>query len=70
MDILIPFEGEKTGFLSQTAEEYASSFHCILSMSSTQRESIQVAGRMSASRFSDQIFGRFPFFLSVSHLFL
>eukprot|EP01117_Protostelium_nocturnum_P013429 TRINITY_DN5009_c0_g1_i1.p1 TRINITY_DN5009_c0_g1~~TRINITY_DN5009_c0_g1_i1.p1 ORF type:complete len:484 (-),score=164.67 TRINITY_DN5009_c0_g1_i1:78-1529(-) len=58
LDIVIPFKGEKTGYLAQTAEEYASSFHSILVMDSSQREAIQVAGRKSASRFSDLLFGK------------
>lgn len=56
MDIIVPFQGQKTGFLASTQESYASKMYEILSLSNEERLAIQRAARASTERFSETVF--------------
>jgi len=65
-DIIVTFEGQPTGFLASTANEYAEQFLHILSMNPKERMSIQRNARRSVARFSEEEFTtRFKKFISV-----
>lgn len=54
-DIVVPFDDQTTGFLATTPEEYADSMsHILINTDETAR--MQIAGRKSANRFSDEAF--------------
>lgn len=40
MDIVVPYRGERTGYLADTDEEYAKCLHAIYSMSVTRRNEV------------------------------
>jgi alpha-1,2-mannosyltransferase len=54
-DIVVPFEGQATGFLATQPEEYADCMAKIL-LHPDETEKMQIAGRKSANRFSDEEF--------------
>ncbi|XP_036022639.1 GDP-Man:Man(3)GlcNAc(2)-PP-Dol alpha-1,2-mannosyltransferase isoform X1 [Onychomys torridus] len=56
LDIVIPHEGQITGFLAESEEGYAETMAHILSLSSEKRLQIRKTARASVSRFSDQEF--------------
>ncbi|NP_898965.1 GDP-Man:Man(3)GlcNAc(2)-PP-Dol alpha-1,2-mannosyltransferase isoform 2 [Mus musculus] len=56
LDIVIPHEGQITGFLAESEEGYADSMAHILSLSAEERLQIRKNARASISRFSDQEF--------------
>ena len=59
MDIVVPLEGQVSGFLATTAEQYADHMNTILTMPSKQRHAIQANARRSVStRFSEPEFTR------------
>uniref|UniRef100_A0A9L0SKH6 GDP-Man:Man(3)GlcNAc(2)-PP-Dol alpha-1,2-mannosyltransferase n=1 Tax=Equus caballus TaxID=9796 RepID=A0A9L0SKH6_HORSE len=68
LDIVIPHEGERTGFLAESEEGYAETMAHILSMSVEKRLQIRNNARASVSRFSDQEF-EVTFLSSVEKLF-
>ncbi|XP_070265220.1 GDP-Man:Man(3)GlcNAc(2)-PP-Dol alpha-1,2-mannosyltransferase [Myotis yumanensis] len=68
LDIVIPYEGEVTGFLAESEEGYAETMAHILSMSEEKRLQIRNNARASVSRFSDQEF-EVTFLSSVEKLF-
>ncbi|XP_004433745.1 PREDICTED: GDP-Man:Man(3)GlcNAc(2)-PP-Dol alpha-1,2-mannosyltransferase [Ceratotherium simum simum] len=68
LDIVIPHEGELTGFLAESEEGYAETMAHILSMSVEKRLQIRKNARASVSRFSDQEF-EVTFLSSVEKLF-
>ncbi|XP_001378251.3 GDP-Man:Man(3)GlcNAc(2)-PP-Dol alpha-1,2-mannosyltransferase isoform X1 [Monodelphis domestica] len=68
LDIVIPYEGNKTGFLAEREEDYAETMAHILSMSPEERFQIRKNARQSVSRFSDHEF-EVAFLLSVEKLF-
>nr|KAF6372830.1 ALG11 alpha-1,2-mannosyltransferase [Pipistrellus kuhlii] len=68
LDIVIPYEGEVTGFLAESEEGYAKTMAHILSMSEEKRLQIRKNARASVSRFSDQEF-EVTFLSSVEKLF-
>ncbi|XP_040847400.1 GDP-Man:Man(3)GlcNAc(2)-PP-Dol alpha-1,2-mannosyltransferase isoform X2 [Ochotona curzoniae] len=56
LDIVVPHEGDITGFLAETEEGYADTMAHILSLSAEERLRIRSNARASVSRFSDQEF--------------
>lgn len=56
LDIVVPHEGNITGFLAESEEGYAETMAQILSMSAEKRLQIRNSARASISRFSDQEF--------------
>ncbi|XP_004447132.1 GDP-Man:Man(3)GlcNAc(2)-PP-Dol alpha-1,2-mannosyltransferase [Dasypus novemcinctus] len=68
LDIVVPYEGDITGFLAENEEGYAETLAHILSMSEEKRLEIRKNARASVSRFSDQEF-EVTFLSSVEKLF-
>ncbi|XVE99795.1 hypothetical protein REPUB_Repub03eG0231700 [Reevesia pubescens] len=56
MDIVLDEDGQQTGFLAQTVEEYADAILKILRMPEAERLKIAAAARRRANRFSEQRF--------------
>ncbi|OAY46281.1 GDP-Man:Man(3)GlcNAc(2)-PP-Dol alpha-1,2-mannosyltransferase [Manihot esculenta] len=56
MDIVLEEDGQQTGFLAQTVEEYADAILRVLRMPETERLKMAAAARKRASRFSEQRF--------------
>ena len=55
-DIVVPFEGQRTGFLALSCEQYAECMEEALSMSKTPMIEMRQRARTSALRFSDELF--------------
>ncbi|ORX38870.1 hypothetical protein BD324DRAFT_617618 [Kockovaella imperatae] len=59
LDIVVPFNGQRTGFHAKTADEFASQIHEALSLSTTQQGKIRRAARAAAEqRFSEREFNK------------
>ncbi|RDX77767.1 GDP-Man:Man(3)GlcNAc(2)-PP-Dol alpha-1,2-mannosyltransferase, partial [Mucuna pruriens] len=56
MDIVLDEDGQQTGFLASTVEEYADAMARIVTMSETERLKMAAAARRRARRFSEQRF--------------
>jgi alpha-1,2-mannosyltransferase len=56
MDIVLDEDGQQTGFLARTVEEYADAIFKVIKMSETERLNMAAAARRRASRFSEQRF--------------
>lgn len=56
MDIVIPYKGEKTGFLAETEEEFAECLYKIYRMSVQKRNTIREAAREHVKKFSQEKF--------------
>ena len=56
MDIVVPFKGEKTGYLAETEDEYCDSLYSIYKMDSKKRNSIREAAREHVKKFSQEQF--------------
>ncbi|XP_069061557.1 GDP-Man:Man(3)GlcNAc(2)-PP-Dol alpha-1,2-mannosyltransferase [Pleurodeles waltl] len=56
LDILVPYEGNITGFRADSEESYAEAMGHILSLSAEERLQIRRNARQSVERFSDQEF--------------
>ncbi|XP_063600803.1 GDP-Man:Man(3)GlcNAc(2)-PP-Dol alpha-1,2-mannosyltransferase-like [Penaeus indicus] len=56
MDILLDYEGQKTGYTASEAETYGQVMKGILEASDAEREAIRTAARSSVDRFSDEQF--------------
>ncbi|KAL9226693.1 hypothetical protein vseg_002476 [Gypsophila vaccaria] len=56
MDIVLEEDGEKTGFLAQTVDEYADAILQVLRMPEAARLKMAAAARKRAARFSEQQF--------------
>ena len=56
MDIVVEWQGESTGYLASTAQEYAKKMHEILTMSDERRNKLRRHARSSARRFNDNTF--------------
>ncbi|XP_075418993.1 GDP-Man:Man(3)GlcNAc(2)-PP-Dol alpha-1,2-mannosyltransferase [Tenrec ecaudatus] len=69
LDIVVPHEGDITGFLAESEDTYAEKMAQILSMPTEQRLQIRTRARASVHRFSDQEF-EMAFLLSVEKLFM
>ncbi|XP_053141076.1 GDP-Man:Man(3)GlcNAc(2)-PP-Dol alpha-1,2-mannosyltransferase isoform X2 [Hemicordylus capensis] len=68
LDIVVPYEGNITGFLAENEESYAETMAYIFSLSSAKRLKIRQNARQSVRRFSEQEFDE-AFLLSVEELF-
>jgi alpha-1,2-mannosyltransferase len=55
-DIITPLNGNKTGYLAATAEEYADAMNDAFSLEKARATEIRRNARKSASRFSDEVF--------------
>ncbi len=56
LDILTDFRGEKTGFLADSVDTYASALEVIFAMSSVERQNMIRNARESTARFSEASF--------------
>lgn len=56
LDIVVPFEGEQTGFLAYDEDSYAEAIERILALPPDNRLQIRQNARQSVARFSDQEF--------------
>lgn len=56
MDIVLPEDGKKTGFLAQNVQEYADAILSIIRMPVSERLEMAAAARKRASHFSEQRF--------------
>lgn len=56
MDIVLEEDGQKTGFLAESLDEYAEAILEVLTMPETKRLEIAAAARKQAGRFSEQKF--------------
>lgn len=56
MDIVLEEEGQRTGFLAETVEEYAEAIVEVVKMSETERLKMAEYARKRARRFSEQQF--------------
>lgn len=56
MDIVLEEDGQQTGFLAQTVDEYADAILEVLRMPEGEREKMASAARKRAGRFSEQRF--------------
>ncbi|KAG2309390.1 hypothetical protein Bca4012_081641 [Brassica carinata] len=56
MDIVLVEEGQRTGFLAETVEEYAKAILEIVKMKETERLKMAESARKRATRFSEQQF--------------
>ncbi|CAO2838368.1 unnamed protein product [Amaranthus hypochondriacus] len=56
MDIVLEEDGQRTGFLAQTEEEYSEAIIEVLTMPETKRLEMAAAARKRAGRFSEQKF--------------
>lgn len=68
LDIVVPCEGNITGFLAENEEGYADMMIHILTLSPTKRLEIRQNARQSVKRFADQEFEE-AFLLSMEPLF-
>jgi alpha-1,2-mannosyltransferase len=56
-DIVVDFQGSKTGYLAKTADEYCKAIHDILAMTPQKRRQTQESARKSVlCQFSDHTF--------------
>jgi alpha-1,2-mannosyltransferase len=55
-DIVVPFKGEKTGFLAETEDDYCDALYTIYKMSPSKRTSIREAAREHVKKFSQEKF--------------
>lgn len=55
-DIVVPHQGQKTGYLATSVEAYAERLYQALTMDSKEAIRIRQAAQASASRFSDEVF--------------
>jgi alpha-1,2-mannosyltransferase len=56
MDIVVPYKGEKSGFLAETAEQYAEALYNIYTMNVKKRNLIREAAREHVKKFSQEKF--------------
>ena len=55
-DIIVPYRGEKTGFLAETIEQYYENLMLIYNLSSKQRDKIRNSAREHVKKFSQNNF--------------
>ena len=58
LDIVVPYEGQPTGFHAETEEEFASAFQRVTSLSADERFAMRVRGRASTKRFTEVVFAK------------
>lgn len=56
MDIVVPYQGQNTGFLASDEDTYADAMEKVFKMSVDERRKIREAAKASVVRFSDQEF--------------
>lgn len=56
LDIVVPYDGQPTGFLADSEDSYAAAMATILALSPAARLEIRRNARRSVERFSDQEF--------------
>lgn len=56
MDIVVPYNGQTTGFLASDETAYADAMERVFRMSSKERQDIREAAKASVVRFSDEEF--------------
>ncbi len=56
MDIVVPYRGEKTGFLAETEDQYCDSLYAIYKMDVKKRTSIREAAKEHVKKFSQEKF--------------
>ena len=56
MDIVVPYKGEKTGFLAESEDDYCEALYQIYTMSPKKRSSIREAAREHVKKFSQEKF--------------
>ncbi len=58
MDIVVPYNGEKSGLLAETEEEYCECLYSIFKMDSKQKTKIREAAREQVKKFSQEQFNQ------------
>lgn len=58
MDIVTKYHGRQTGFLASDVSSYTDVFKTLLKMPSAEKFRIQMNGRLSSERFSDEVFSK------------
>jgi alpha-1,2-mannosyltransferase len=58
LDIVVPFEGQSTGFHAETAEEFAHGFRKVMDMSPEEKYAMRVRCRKQVKNFTEQAFAR------------
>ncbi|KAF2086093.1 glycosyltransferase family 4 protein [Saccharata proteae CBS 121410] len=56
LDIVVPIDGEKTGFHASTADEFAEGFRQALELSPEETLAMRLRARRSAGRFTERVF--------------
>ncbi|EXJ77691.1 alpha-1,2-mannosyltransferase [Capronia epimyces CBS 606.96] len=58
LDIVIPYEGQPTGFHAESEEEFAAAFQRVASLEPQERLAMRLRGRKSARRFTEAAFAQ------------
>ena len=58
LDIVVPHEGEPTGYHAETAEEFAERFRTVMEMRPEERYAMRIRGRNATKRFTEEAFSR------------
>lgn len=58
LDIVVPHDGEPTGYHAETAEEFAQGFRAVMQMDPDERFAMRMRGRQVAKRFTEEAFAR------------
>ena len=58
MDIVVPYKGEKSGYLAETEEQYADCLYAIYKMNPQKRSAIREAARNQVDKFSQETFNQ------------
>jgi alpha-1,2-mannosyltransferase len=58
LDIVLPYKGQKSGFLAETEEEYADCMLQVYKMTAQQRSAIRGAAREQVKKFSQERFNQ------------
>jgi alpha-1,2-mannosyltransferase len=58
LDIVVPYEGEPTGYHAETAEEFAKAYHAVMQMGPEERHAMRARGRKVAKRFTEEVFAQ------------
>lgn len=56
MDIVVDYNGERTGFLADSVASYASALKTVFEMPPSERNKIRQNARLASERFSDEVF--------------
>jgi alpha-1,2-mannosyltransferase len=58
LDIVVPYEGQPTGYHAETAEEFADRFRKVMETDVEERYAMRTRGRQVARRFTEETFAR------------